>query len=168
MSEDLTQKWLTEIKRLKQSIIDLQTQLTSAWESSEKWRKLYNTEAEQRRTDVQLFQQTIASLKSEIQQIKGIEDGKLPDAQTANKIQDEVENLNSIKELKVKLISIMKERDRLQQALKAEQDMHVETRRSLTTALGDAIDGFKQQQANKQQANKQQIDKVQIANSEQC
>ena len=118
MSQDLTQKWLTEIQRLKQTIIDLQTQLTSAWESSEKWRKLYNTEAEQRRTDVQLFQQTIGSLKSEIQEIKGIDDGKLPDAQTATKIQDEVEKLNSIKELKVKLIGVMKERDRLQQALK--------------------------------------------------
>ena len=145
MSQDLTQKWLTEIQRLKQTIIDLQTQLTSAWESSEKWRKLYNTEAEQRRTDVQLFQQTIGSLKSEIQQIKGIDDGKLPDAQTATKIQDEVEQLNSIKELKVKLIGVMKERDRLQQALKTEQEMHIQTRKSLTTALGDAIDGFKQQ-----------------------
>lgn len=156
MSEDLTQRWLTEIQRLKQSIIDLQTQLTSAWDSSEKWRKLYNTEAEQRRTDVQLFQQTIASLKSEIQQIKGIEDGKLPDAQTATKIQDEVENLNSIKELKVKLISSLKERDRLQQALKTEQDMHVETRKNLTTALGDAIDGFKQQHAKVQMASSEQ------------
>lgn len=154
--EDLTQRWLKEIQRLKQSIIDLQTQLTSAWESSEKWRKLYSTEAEQRRTDVQLFQQTIAGLKLEIQQIKGIEDGRLPDAQTATKIQDEVEKLNSIKELKVKLISIMKERDRLQQALKTEQEMHIQTRKSLTTALGDAIDGFKQPET-----------KVQITNSEQ-
>ncbi len=156
MSQDLTQKWLTEIKKLKQSIIDLQTQLTSAWDSSEKWRKLYNTEAEQRRTDVKLFQQTIASLRLEIQQMKGIEDRKLPDAQTATKIQDEVEKLNSVTELKVKLISIMKERDRLQQALKTEQEMHIQTRESLTTALGDAIDGFKQQKT-----------KVQIANSNQ-
>ena len=157
MSQDLTQQWLTEIQSLKQSITDLQTQLTTAWESSEKWCKLYNTEAEQRRTDIQLLQQTIASLKSEIQQIKGIEDGKLPDAQTATKIQDEVEKLNSITELKTKLISIMKERDRLQQALKTEQEMHIQTRKSLTTALGDAINGFKQQRTKVQTVNGEQL-----------
>ena len=157
MSQDLTQQWLTEIQKLKQNIIDLQTQLTTAWESSEKWRKLYNTEAEQRRTDVQLFQQTIASLKSEIQQIKGIEDRKLPDAQTATKIQDEVEKLHSITELKSKLITIMKEREHLQQALKTEQERHIQTRKSLTTALGDAIDGLKQKRTEVQTANSEQL-----------
>ena len=163
MSQDLTQQWLTEIQSLKQNIVDLQTQLTTAWESSDKWRKLYNTESEQRRADVQSLQQTIASLKSEIQQIKGIEDGKLPDAQTATKIQDEVEKLNSITELKAKLISIMKERDRLQQTLKAEQDMHIQTRKSLTTALGDAIDGLKQQRNEAQTGNSEHL----TGNSEQ-
>lgn len=163
MTQDLTQQWLTEIQSLKQSIADLQTQLTAAWESSEKWRKLYNTESEQRRTDVKLLQQTITSLRSEIQQIKGIEDGKLPDAQTATKIQDEVEKLNSVTELKAKLISVMKERDRLQQTLKTEQDMHIQTRKSLTTALGDAIDGLKQQRNEAQTVNKEQL----TVNSEQ-
>ena len=36
----------------------------------------------------------------------------------------------------------MKERDRLLQALKTEQENHAQTRNSLTTALGDAIDGL--------------------------
>ena len=145
MSEDLTQQWLTEIQSLKQQIAQLQAERITTWESAEKWRKLYNTEAEQRRTDSQLFQQTIASLKAEIQKLKGIEDGTLPDSDSVTAIQQEVEKLSSMEDLKTKLTAVMKERERLLQALKTEQDNHSQTRKSLTTALGDAIDGFKRQ-----------------------
>ncbi len=146
MSEDLTQQWLTEIKSLKQQIAQLQAERIATWESAEKWRKLYNTEAEQRRTDSQLFQQTIASLKAEIQKLQGIEDATLPDNETVTAIQQEVAQLSSLEELKTKLTAAMKERDRLLQALKTEQDNHSQTCKSLTTALGDAIDGLKRQQ----------------------
>ena len=152
MSEDLTQQWLTEIQALKQQIAQLQAERITTWESAEKWRKLYNTEAEQRRTDSQLFQQTIASLKAEIQQLKGIENATLPDSDTVTAIQQEVSQLSSLEDLKTKLTVAMKERDRLLQALKTEQDKHSQTRQSLTTALGDAIDGFKKQKsANSEQ-----------------
>ena len=143
MSEDLTQQWLTEIQSLKQQIAQLQAERIATWESAEKWRKLYNTEAEQRRTDSQLSQQTIASLKAEIQKLQGIEDATLPDSDTVTAIQQQLEQISSVEELKVKLITVMKERDRLLQALKTEQDQHSQTRKSLTTALGDAIDGLK-------------------------
>ncbi|MEB3215781.1 MAG: hypothetical protein VKN72_05925 [Nostocales cyanobacterium 94392] len=145
MSEDLTQQWLTEIQSLKQQIAQLQAERIATWESTEKWRKLYNTEAEQRRNDAQLFQQTIASLKAEIQKLKGIEDATLPDSETVTAIQQEVAQLTTVEDLKTKLTLTMKERDRLLQALKTEQENHSQTRKSLTTALGDAIDGLKRQ-----------------------
>ncbi len=148
MSEDLTQQWLTEIQALKQQVAQLQAERVTTWESAEKWRKLYNTEAEQRRTDSQLFRQTVASLKAEIQQLKGIEDATLPDSDTVTAIQQEIAQLSSLEELKSKLTVAMKERDRLLQALKTEQDKHSQTRQSLTTALGDAIDGLKRQRAD--------------------
>ncbi len=147
MSEDLTQQWLREIQSLKQQIAQLQAEQASTRESAEKWRKLYNTEAEQRRTDSQLFQQTLASLKAEIQQLKGIENATLPDSDTVTAIQQEVAQLSSLEDLKTKLTVAMKEKDRLLQALKTEQDKHSQTRQSLTTALGDAIDGFKKQKS---------------------
>ncbi|MEM7725410.1 MAG: hypothetical protein AAF208_03445 [Cyanobacteria bacterium P01_A01_bin.45] len=150
MSQDLTQQWLSEIKTLKQHIKDLQTERDKAWKSSQKWRNLYNTEAEQRRRDSQLSQQTIDTLKAEIQQSKGIEDGVLVDADTATAIQEEIETLNSVTELKSKLMTAMKERDRLLKALKEEQLNHSQTRNNLTTALGDAIDGLKQQSSSTQ------------------
>ena len=148
MSEDLTKQWLTEIQSMKQQIAQLKAEQVANWESAEKWRKLYNTEAEQRRTDAQLFRQTVASLKAEIQQLQGIEDGTLPDSDTGIAIQQEVAQLSSLEELKTKLTDAMKERDRLLQALKTEQDKHSQTRQSLTTALGDAIDGFKKQKTS--------------------
>ncbi len=142
MTQELTPQWLAEIKALKQHIAELQTEHDTGWQSAEKWRKLYNTEAEQRRTDAQMAQQTIASLKAQIQQIQGIEAAQLDDPTATTAIQQEVEQLESVEELKAKLIAVTKERDRLLQALKTEQDNHAQTRKSLTTALGDAIDGL--------------------------
>ncbi|WP_041740688.1 hypothetical protein [Calothrix sp. PCC 6303] len=144
MGKDLTQEWLGEIQGLKQQLAELQNARNEAWESAEKWRKLYNTEAEQRRTDNQLAQQAIASLNGQLQKIKGIDDKTLPDADTSSAIHAEVIQLQSVEELQTKLIAATKERDRLLLALKTEQEEHAKTRTNLTTALGDAIDGMKQ------------------------
>ncbi len=142
MNQDLTKQWLDEIQGLKQQIAELQRDRNTAWESSEKWRKLYNTEAEQRRIDAQLSQQAITSLKVEIQNLQGIDGVTLPDATTATVIGEEISQINSLEELKTKFMTIAKERDRLLQALKNEQDNHAQTRKNLTTALGDAIDSW--------------------------
>ncbi|MBE9051966.1 hypothetical protein IQ243_16340 [Nostocales cyanobacterium LEGE 11386] len=147
MSQDLTQQWLAEIQTLKQQLIEQQRDRDAAWESAEKWRKLYNTEAEQRRTDAHLAQQAIASLKAEIYQLKGLESGILVDGKAKTDAQQEIKQIQSIEDLQAKLIAIMKERDRLLQALKTEQDNHAQTRQSLTTALGDAIDSLARERA---------------------
>ncbi len=149
MEQDFTQQWLTEIQTLKQQLTDAERDRNSAWESAEKWRKLYNIEAEQRRSDALLSQQAIASLKTEIQKIKGIDETKLPDADTNTLIKAEITVIDSIQELQTKLIAITKERDRIQQALKSEQENHSQTRHSLTTALGDAIDSLTRERAAK-------------------
>ncbi|BAY22832.1 hypothetical protein NIES2100_25960 [Calothrix sp. NIES-2100] len=142
MSQDLTTQWLTEIQSLRQQIVDIQHERDAAWESAQKWRKLYNTEAEQRRTDTQLSQQAIASLKAELQKVQGLDTGALPDGTAVTAIQQEIAQLQSADELKTKLLTVIQERDRLLQALKTEQDNHAQTRNNLTTALGDAIDGW--------------------------
>ncbi|MBW4508135.1 MAG: hypothetical protein KME64_16715 [Scytonematopsis contorta HA4267-MV1] len=142
MSQDLTQQWLDEIKTLKQQIVQLQQDKDAAWTSAEKWRQLYNTESEQRRTDAQMAQQTITSLKTEIQRLQGIDEPTLNDASTTDAIQQQVAQFASLEELQTKLVAFIKERDRLQLALKTEQENHAATRNSLTTALGDAIDSL--------------------------
>lgn len=150
MSQDLTQQWLTEIQTLKQQLADALSQKDAAWESAEKWRKLYGTEAEQRRSDAQLLQQEIASLKTELKKIRGIDETVLPDADTNSAIQAEVSQIESLEKLQAKLIEVTKERDRLLLALKTEQESHAQTRKSLTTALGDAIDSLTQERARRQ------------------
>ncbi|MBD2530771.1 hypothetical protein H6G97_14785 [Nostoc flagelliforme FACHB-838] len=146
MNQDLTQQWLTEIQLLKEQMAGLQSERDAAWESAQKWRQLYNTEAEQRRTDAQLSQQAIASLKADLHKLQGFEMETLA-VTPVTAIQQEIEQLKSVQELQAKLIAVIKERDRLLQALKTEQENHAQTRNSLTTALGDAIDSLTRERA---------------------
>jgi hypothetical protein len=142
----LTQQWLTEIQVIKEQMAGLRQERDAAWESAQKWRQLYNTEAEQRRTDAHLSQQAIASLKADLHKLQGFEAETL--AVTAvTAIQQEIEQLKSVEDLQAKLIAVIKERDRLLQAWKTEQDNHAQTRNSLTTALGDAIDSLTRERA---------------------
>ncbi|MEH2196502.1 MAG: hypothetical protein V7K98_28195 [Nostoc sp.] len=147
MNQDFTQEWLTEIQELREQMAGLQSDRDTAWESAQKWRKLYNTEAEQRRTDAQLSQQAIASLKADLHKLRGFEVETLAAETSVTAIQEEVKQLKSVEELQAKLMSAIKERDRLLQALKSEQDNHAQTRNSLTTALGDAIDSLTRERA---------------------
>ncbi|AUB39252.1 hypothetical protein COO91_05244 [Nostoc flagelliforme CCNUN1] len=154
MNQDLTQEWLSEIQTLKEQMAGLQSDRDAAWESAQKWRQLYNTEAEQRRTDAQLAQQAIASLKAELHKLQGLEMETLAAGTPVTAIQQEIEQLKSVEELQTKLIAVIKERDRLLQALKTEQDNHAQTRNSLTTALGDAIDSLTQERARGEKESK--------------
>ncbi len=147
MDQDLTQQWLTEIQAVKQQLVELRQERETAWESAEKWRKLYNTESEQRRSDSQLSQQAIASLQSEIQQLRGVDEEPMHETTLDEAIQQEIANLDSVEKLQNKLIATLQERDRLLQALKTEQENHAQTRNNLTTALGDAIDGLAKERA---------------------
>jgi predicted nucleic acid-binding Zn-ribbon protein len=144
----LTQKWLAEIQALRQHMAELQQKRDEAWESSQKWRQLYNTESEQRRAEAKIYQQAlakrsegIASVKAELQQFQGINVDATAET-TTTAVQSELSQLTSVGELKAKLVAVTKERNYLIQALKTEQENHAQTRNNLTTALGDAIDSL--------------------------
>lgn len=138
----LTQQWLTEIQVLRQQMAELRQERDQAWESSQKWCRLYNTEAEQRRLESQKSQQAIASVKAEVEKLQAVDIGTDVGSLTANSLQLEISPQTTWEQLKVKLITLAQERDRLLQALKTEQESHFQTRKSLTTALGDAIDSL--------------------------
>ncbi|ALB41327.1 MULTISPECIES: hypothetical protein [Nostocales] len=140
MTQDLTQKWLTEIQSLTQQMTKFQRERDEAWESSQKWRQLYNTEAEQRRVDAKMHQEAMVSIKAEVQKFSVVNGETGTDMTTA--IQQEISQFNSIEELQTQLLEVIQERDCLLQALKLEQENHAQTRKSLTTALGDAIDSL--------------------------
>lgn len=143
-------QWLEEIKSLQQQLAQAQSDREAAQASAEHWRELYNTEAQQRRTEAKAAEQTIETLKAEIQQLKDGRAGiKSDGGGEGSSIEKELEKLPA-GELKVKLAEAMQQRDRLAgeterlvEALKAEQAAHLKTRQSLTTALGDTMDRLK-------------------------
>ncbi len=153
MSHEVAQ-WLTEIKALRQQLAELQSDRDAAWESAASWRQLYNTEAQQRRTEAKLTQQAIAALKAEIQQLRSMPQVPVNDPDSTVAVQQEVEQLQTVAELRERLFATLTERDQLGKALKTEQANHVQTRKSLTTALGDAIDRLTRERTTKSEEAK--------------
>ena len=146
MAQDVRQ-WLDEIKRLQQQLTEVSRDRDEAGESAAQWRQLYNTEAEQRRNDAKLTQQTIANLEAQIQQSQNFYPNVSEGGEAGISRQQEVAQLQTVGELKAKLAEVLQERDRaieqvkqLTQALKQEEARHAETSKNLTSALGDAVD----------------------------
>ncbi len=146
MTQDVRQ-WLDEIKRLQQQLATVQRDRDAAFESAQQWRHLYNTEAQQRREQTQRYQETVAALETEIEQLQ--QKLSIPQNEILSKvaIQRELDELEDVEQLKAKLKIAMLERDRaretirqLNESLEQEKASHQETRNSLTTALGDTVD----------------------------
>lgn len=140
MTQDVTQ-WLAEIRILKQQMAEAQQERDRAYDSATNWQRLYETEAQQRRTEAALAQQRIVELKHELQSLTGRASSVTDEAAVAA-IRADVQQLQPT-ELQERLIAALAERDRLAEALKTEQANHARTRKELTTALGDAIDQLK-------------------------
>ena len=153
MTHDVTQ-WLNEIKTLKQQLAAAQQERDEAYTSATNWRRLYETEAQQRRTEAHLARETIETLQIEIQQLQGMPQTQLQDPASVSAIQQEVAQLQIPAELQAKLAEALIERDRLLQALKLEQAEHAQTRKSLTTALGDTIELLTKERSAHQALNK--------------
>jgi len=147
MSHEVSQ-WLAEIQTLRQQLVQAQEEREAAFASAANWQRLYETEAQQRRTDARLSRQTIEELKLEIQQLQGYSFDNHDPASYQVAVESTVASLHTVEELREKLVEVLLECDRLQQALKTEQDNHIQTRKSLTTALGDAIGMLSKEKAN--------------------
>lgn len=142
MSHEISQ-WINEIKTLQQKLAEALTERDAAQDSISKWRQLYNTEAIQRRDEAKQAQETIAELKAKI-------DAREKHSQTIPEeaeIEANIKKIQSLEELKALAIDATKERDRalqevqkFKEALQEERAHHLQTRKTLTAALGDAVD----------------------------
>ncbi|WP_058994903.1 hypothetical protein [Leptolyngbya sp. NIES-2104] len=124
--------WLNEVKDLQQQVRAAKAAEQSAHASTDNWRKRYEIEAEQRRTETLVLQNTIAQLQAELDRLKN--------PPSVTEMQAEVFQFQTVAELQAKLAEVWRDRDRLAQDLKAEQLSHAQTRKNLTTALGDTVD----------------------------
>jgi predicted nucleic acid-binding Zn-ribbon protein len=138
MTQNVTQ-WLDEIKALKQQLVEMRQEREEAYASAINWQQRYETEAQQRRIEAKLAQKTIETLQQDIQQLKGRMQPDESGSGSTPEIQAAVSDLKTEAELRSRLTQALVECDRLTQALQTEQANHIQTRNSLTTALGDAI-----------------------------
>lgn len=139
MTQDVRQ-WLAEIKSLQQKLTEAHQERDQAYASAANWRSLYEAEAKQRRTEANLAQQTIALLKAELAELQAAPATEATRPEDIALIQSDVARLQSTPELKQRLVQALLECDRLTHALRAEQAAHTQTRRGLTTALGDTVE----------------------------
>lgn len=151
MSQDVAQ-WLAEIEYLQQQIAQLQQEYEAAQARTDRWRELYNQEAEQRRQETKVYEEKIDTLQLEIQELR--QGGKSPEDRAAIQRQL-VQELNRLEtdEIKQKLLEAIAQIEQarsealsLREALSAEQAAHEQTRTSLTTALGDTVELLTQSQ----------------------
>ncbi|NCJ05248.1 hypothetical protein GS597_01690 [Synechococcales cyanobacterium C] len=130
-----------EIARLQVALQVIEQERDRALVSAAQWRQRYEVEAQQRRRGVEKADQTIASLRAELQQLCQNRRGaalSLPG--TANT------------SMSAQLATALAERDRLQEALEQEKSAHLRTRQNLINALHDALknpsrDGLRYPQA---------------------
>ena len=132
-------KWLAEIQTLQQQLQTLGQERDQAYASAANWRRLYESESEQRRHDSERSQIRIRALAKELAALKQPPMQGEP-SRDLTKTLAQVKQVESLEALRSQLIDALTRCDRLANALKAEQDAHEETRQSLTTALGDTID----------------------------
>ncbi|MEL6381591.1 MAG: hypothetical protein AAFQ89_03785 [Cyanobacteria bacterium J06626_18] len=143
MTQEIT-RWLTEIRTLQQQLAAARQERDQAYKSAANWRERYDAEAKQRREDVEQLQLTVKTLRTEL---ATLEAQQKSDAMAAARDEPLIEidadpSLDTIEGLRTQLVKTLQECDRLQKALNAERSDHAETRKSLTTALGEAIDAL--------------------------
>lgn len=132
-------QWLAEIQTLQQQLHTLGQERDQAYASAANWRRLYESESEQRRNDSARSQMRIRALAKELEVFKQA----APQGESSRDLDEvltQVKQVDSVEELRSQLADALVLCDQLSNALKTEQAAHAETRQSLTTALGDTID----------------------------
>ncbi|MEL6350587.1 MAG: hypothetical protein AAFR58_02360 [Cyanobacteria bacterium J06627_28] len=139
MDQNVAQ-WLAEVQSLQQQVSELQKDREQAYSSAENWRKLYESEAQQRRRDVEVSSQKIEKLQQEINNLMAEKGQDLP--MTDPEIVHKTKGLprRTAKELYGMLLASQEQCEQLKTAVDNEKAEHKKTRDSLTAALSDAVD----------------------------
>lgn len=160
MSHEVSQ-WLAEIQSLKAQLAQALREREDAQASEGNWRQLYETEAKQRRTEARMHERSLGELEAKLRQVEGrlslgeeVDGGQ--EAAIAAAVNSELSQLQAPEAIAAKLRQVLVENAnlrgevyRLSQLLQAEQASHEQTRRSLTTALGDTIDSLARERASR-------------------
>lgn len=129
MSQDLTQ-WITEVRTLQRQLADTQKERDQAYNSAANWRRLYETEARQRREETAEFQAQLEALQQQLAASPAIEASDLSGVESLQGLQQHLDGL-------------VQRCQELTERLEAEREAHAKTRQTLTAALGDTFDTLK-------------------------
>lgn len=131
-------QWLNEVKSLQQQVRDLTSELSTAQQNVDSWRSRYETEGQQRRSDVTTRRDQINKLQAEIAQLRTQPEFSTTLSDDAIALQ--INSITSMTALQGKLFEVWTDRDNVLAALKKEQLAHEKTKKDLTMALADAMD----------------------------
>lgn len=107
-----------------------------ALEDALKWRRRYEIEAQQRRTEAETTDRTIRNLRAEVQQLSQMGSAVVRPVLTAIPSDSAVSDQQYII---LELARLAQSRDELAEALAQEQQQHAKTRENLISALGEAL-----------------------------
>jgi hypothetical protein len=122
MAHDVSQ-WLAEIRTLQRQLADTQKERDQAYASAANWRRLYETEARQRRSEAEMLRSQLAETPQPSAEAAAATSASAP--------------------LSERLAELLQLCQTLTQQLEAEKAAHDQTRQNLTTALGDTFDMLK-------------------------
>lgn len=137
MAYDVSQ-WLAEIRTLQRQLADTQKERDQAYASAANWRRLYETEARQRRSESEELRSHLQTLEAELKQVQT--QSSLP--LTGLSTQSSTES-TAASGLPIPAEELLRLCQSLKQQLEAEKTAHAQTRQTLTTALGDTFDMLK-------------------------
>ncbi len=149
MTQPNAAQWLAEVQALQRQIGELQQEREQAYKSADNWRKLYDSEAQQRRRDSAIATGKIERLQKDISDLRAANTSNTQttaqttaqsDRPAAVDLSNPDGQTSQLAQLRSELSSARQECERLQAQLETERADHTQTRNSLTAALGDAVD----------------------------
>ncbi|MGF1568088.1 MAG: hypothetical protein ACFCVD_08440 [Nodosilinea sp.] len=130
MADDITQ-WIAEVRTLQRQLADTRKERDQAYTSAANWRRLYETEASQRRQDAEQARTQLQALQVQLNlQSEAFHPGDLASNSPESAESGIPADLNA-------------RCQELSQRLLAEQQAHAQTRQTLTAALADTMDTLK-------------------------
>lgn len=119
-----------------ETVETLRQERDRALEDALKWRRRYEIEAQQRRTEAETADRTICNLRAEVQQLCQMGSTVVRPVLTSIPSDASVSDKQNIT---LELARLAQVRDELAEALAQEQQQHAKTRENLISALGEAL-----------------------------
>ncbi|MEO0541997.1 MAG: hypothetical protein AAFZ80_14200, partial [Cyanobacteria bacterium P01_A01_bin.105] len=123
MTNEVSQ-WLAEIKTLQRQLAEARQERDQAYASATNWRKLYESEAHQRRESTERSQMRVQALMQTLNSYQG----EAIDETELQEVMARVNQIDGVAELRSQLVESLKLCDQLSRRLKHEQASHEQTR----------------------------------------